>query len=66
MKSFEATLHANAMTECQEGRSSSSMNNTEYESKSHWLRLGKDLLQAGSILYIHRVRYLDMERDLMF
>lgn len=40
------------------------MNDTEYESKSHWERLGKDLLQGDSILYTHRVRYFDMERDL--
>jgi len=54
----------NGMTECKEG-SSSSMNDTEYESKSHWERLGKDLLQSDSdsILYSHGVRYFDMERN---
>lgn len=42
------------------------MNDTEYESKSHRERLGKDLLEGDSdnILYTNRVRYFDVEWDL--
>lgn len=56
----------NAVAGRQEG-SSSSMNNTEYESKSHSERLGKDTLQGDgdSVLNSHRVRYFDMEETLI-
>lgn len=61
---FWGNGNINTVAESQEG-SRSSMNYIEYGWKSHWERLGDLLLDdSDGILYIHRVRYFDTEKDL--